>query len=160
MFARLGRLVARGWLAWLIGWILLVAILRSYAPSLKSVTRPGEFDFLPSDVPSRRGAEVFQTAFPGAGSGSSVVLVVYRDAEKLRPADRQFVQSVLAPRLESLPASDKTDAGGSPLRRSPVRFRIGLTNGRSSPGCAPRQSKGWGRCLTAATARQRWWSRS
>ncbi len=119
ILARLGRLVSRGWPAWLIGWILLLAILRSYAPSLKSVTRPGEFDFLPSDVPSRRGAELFQTAFPGAGSGSSVVLVVYRDAEKLRPADRQFVQSVLAPRLESLPASGKTDAGGEPAEAKP-----------------------------------------
>jgi uncharacterized membrane protein YdfJ with MMPL/SSD domain len=61
MFARLGRLVAGGWVAWLLGWALLLGILLVYAASLKSVTRPGEFDFLPPDVPSRRGAEVFPT---------------------------------------------------------------------------------------------------
>jgi putative drug exporter of the RND superfamily len=106
MFALLGRLVARGWLVWLFGWAIVCGILVAYAPPLASVTRPGEFDFLPSDVPSRRGAQLFDRAFPGAGSGSSAVLVVYREFEKLRPEDHQFVENELAPRLESLAATN------------------------------------------------------
>ena len=110
MFALLGRGVARGWVAWLVAWVLLFAIVRAYWPTLLSVTRPGEFDFLPADVPSRQGETVFDSSFPSQGGGSSVVLVVYRDRGKLRDEDRTFVQSTLAPRLQSL---QTPDAAGS-----------------------------------------------
>ncbi len=132
MFARLGRIVARGWIAWLVAWVLLLAAVRVYAPPLASVTRAGEFDFLPPDVSSRRGQEVLESAFPGAASGSSVVLVVYRNGEKLRSADRQFVQNVLAPRLESLQESgpttnsaDRNPAKSSkPAQERPIVSRV------------------------------------
>jgi putative drug exporter of the RND superfamily len=132
MFARLGRIVARGWIAWLVAWVLLFAALRAYAPPLASVTRAGEFDFLPPDVSSRRGQEVLESAFPGAASGSSVLLVVYRNGEKLRPADRQFVQNVLAPRLESLqepgPTTNPTDRdptkSSKPAQERPIVSRV------------------------------------
>jgi putative drug exporter of the RND superfamily len=132
MFARLGRIVARGWLVWLIAWILLFALLRAFAPDLASVTRAGQFDFLPPDVASRRGEELFQRTFPGSGTGSSVVLVLFRDKEKLRPADQQFVQDVLAPRLESLQqpvptntlANKQTTLTSSPVQERPIVARV------------------------------------
>jgi RND superfamily putative drug exporter len=127
--------------------VLLVAILRVCAPTLKNVTRSGEFDFLPPDVPSRRGAELLQTAFPGAGSGSSVVLILYRDREKLLPTDRQFVQSVLAPRLESLAASDKMGAGGKPGDDQPIVARVRTA---SEPGMGPLLDSNDGRATLAA----------
>jgi uncharacterized membrane protein YdfJ with MMPL/SSD domain len=154
MFARLGRIVARGWIGWLAAWILLFAALRAYAPPLASVTRAGEFDFLPPDVSSRRGQEVLQSAFPAAASGSSVVLVVYRNGEQLRPADRQFVQNVLAARLEALqdpgPTTNPTDT--NPPNR-PSRPR----NDRSWPACERPASAEWVPSSTVMTATPPWW---
>lgn len=130
MFALLGRLVARGWLVWLFAWAVLCGLLVAYAPPLTSVTRPGEFDFLPADVPSRRGAELFESAFPTAGSGSSEVLAVYRESGKLRPEDRQFVENALVPRLESLreptsnPAPTKNEANGNAPVSTPLVTRV------------------------------------
>ena len=75
---------------------------------------------------------MLQSAFPGAASGSSVVFVLYRNGEKLRPADRQFVQNVLAPRLESLqepgPTTNPTDRNpaksSQPAQERPIVARV------------------------------------
>jgi hypothetical protein len=98
-------------------------------------------------VSSRRGQEVLQSAFPGAASGSSVVLVVYRNGEQLRPTDRQFVQNVLAARLESLqdpgPTTNPIDTNpaksSQPAQERPIVARV-RTAGERGMGPPPRQS--------------------
>src|ERR1700733_6143922 len=100
MFHFLGKMVARGWPLWLLGWgVLLVASARM-APPWQTVVRHGDAEFLPADVPSRRGEDLFDRAFPGQRSHSNVVLVVHREVDAFDAQDRQFIAETLTPRLK------------------------------------------------------------
>lgn len=110
MFHRLGQLVSRGWPALLLAWCAFLVFLRVAAPSLSSVAQPGEFRFLPDDVPSRQGEQVFQRAFPHDLLGSSVVIVANRqDHSRLSADDLSFIDDVLKPRLQELMAHPEED---------------------------------------------------
>ena len=108
MFHVIGRAVARhgGWLV--VAWaVLLVTVWRS-APEWTVVAKPGEFDFLPDYTTSRQGQKLLNKAFPDEVLGSSVVLVVHREAgdSGLTESDLSFVNERLAPRLRELVETD------------------------------------------------------
>ena len=110
MFQAIGHAVARrgSWLVvvWL---VVLVAVWRS-APEWNVVAKPGEFDFLPDYTASRQGQKLLSQAFPGDVLGSSVVLVVHREATDsgLTESDQSFVNETLVPRLRELAEKDTT----------------------------------------------------
>ena len=110
MFHVIGQSVARrgGWLV--VAWaVLLVTVWRS-APEWNVVAKPGEFDFLPDYTTSRQGQKLLNKAFPDEVLGSSVVLVIQRDAKDsdLTDADQKFVKETLVVRLRELVEADAT----------------------------------------------------
>jgi RND superfamily putative drug exporter len=106
MFAWLGRIIARTWPAWLAFWALLWAGTGAVAPRWLEVARDGEFDFLPHDVPGRRGEGLLRRAFPDRFAGSSIVIVVTHEdtSQGLTEDDRRFVAETLRPALERIAA--------------------------------------------------------
>ena len=101
MFQRLSGPIVRTWPCWLAGWGLLLAVLWTVAPLWSSVTRGGEFAFLPASSPSLRAEQLRRLAFPQDRTQSSVVLVVHR-AGGLQPRDWQFLAAALIPALEKI----------------------------------------------------------
>ena len=82
MFTTLGRIISRTWMVWLAAWVLLWAGTRAAAPRWNDVAQDGQFNFLPSDVPSRRGQRLLRDAFPGRRAESSIVIVVAREGDR------------------------------------------------------------------------------
>ena len=103
MFLFLDRISSRTWLVWLAAWVLLWADTWLAAPCWHDVAKDGEFNFLPRDVPSRRGERLLQRAFPGRRAESSVVIVVARegDRQELTEEDRRFIADKLRPGLRA-----------------------------------------------------------
>lgn len=101
MFLHLGNAVARTWRIHLVGWILLLVALKAGAPDWDSLVGDGQFRYLPDDVPSRQGEELFRNAFSKDVHGSQIVIVVRRESreEGLLPTDKEFIEDVLKPRL-------------------------------------------------------------
>jgi RND superfamily putative drug exporter len=106
MFARLAAIVVRFWPMWLVGWLLLLAVSSWAAPELDDVVTSGEFAFLPSDSPSRRGEDLYEQAW-GETVPSRVVIVVSckADGDQLDDQDRRFIDEVLAGALLELAES-------------------------------------------------------
>lgn len=102
VFASLAAFVNRAWLFLLIGWIVLTIALRFVAPDWNEVAEDGQFSFLPADSPSRRADELFNKAFPRDLLSSSIVVVVSREAEKLRQEDIQFISDRLRAALQKI----------------------------------------------------------
>jgi RND superfamily putative drug exporter len=105
MFRLLGNAVASSWRWLLTGWLLALAVLVAVAPQWNSVVEDGEFVFLPDSAPSLQAERTFQQAFPDDLLGSSIVLVVRRDnnpQDALQEQDREFIDTVLKPRLEQI----------------------------------------------------------
>src|SRR4051794_1908509 len=102
MFPWLGRIISRTWPAWLASWALLWAGSWAAAPRWNDVAKEGEFNFLPSDVPSHLGESLLRRAFPGRRAESSVVIVVTREGKRqeLTEEDRRFIAEKLRPGLE------------------------------------------------------------
>lgn len=104
MFQFLGRSVATkaGW--WLILWMVVVVVASRMAPPWDSVTKNGEFGFLPDSSPSRQGEKLSTQAFPNKELASSVVVVVHRtqQTEELTEADRAIIRETLVPQLKEL----------------------------------------------------------
>ncbi len=75
MFPILSRILSRSWMLWLAAWALSWAGTRAVAPRWNDVAQDGQFNFLPRNVPSRRGERLLRDAFPGrarrAASSSS-----------------------------------------------------------------------------------------
>jgi RND superfamily putative drug exporter len=92
MFSLLGKLVARAWLPCLAGWLLLLFTMRLVAPPWDEVAESGQFSFLPKDVPSNRGKDLFKAAFPKEVMGSNIVLVLSRQDEIPIYEDKDFVE--------------------------------------------------------------------
>jgi len=110
MYARLGHFVSRNWLIILLCWGGLLFGLRWAAPSVESVTEPGEFNFLPENSPTRLGEQLFEKAFPKDLLGSSIVIVLERaDGQKMNEEDFNFIEETLKPRLQSLMPPNTTD---------------------------------------------------
>ncbi|WP_437227277.1 MMPL family transporter [Planctomicrobium sp. SH661] len=103
MYGRLGHFVSRNWLWVLLFWVAAVVVLRNTTPPVKSVTEPGEFNFLPDSAPTRLGEKLFQQAFPKDLLGSSIVIVLAsNNDQKMTTEDFTFIEDVLKPRLQSL----------------------------------------------------------
>ena len=115
MFQTLGSAVPRIWPLLLVGWFLILVGLDAVAPEWKGVIRDGEFRYLPADVPSRRGEELFRIAFSKNQLGSSVVLVVRRESgeDGLTEEDRLFIDERLKPSLEKIAAEEVRVSSGS-----------------------------------------------
>src|SRR5947209_641802 len=80
MFRHLGNAVSRAWPILLVAWIILLIGTSLVAPAWDKIVKDGQFAFLPSDAPSRRGERLFKEAFPDEYFGSSIVLVLSREA--------------------------------------------------------------------------------
>src|SRR5437870_5926936 len=92
MFQVLGNLVVRAWPLWLIGWIVLLAAMWLAAPPWDEVAESGQFSFLPKDVTSNRGKDLFKAAFPRQWMGSNIVLVLSRQDEIPIYEDQDFIE--------------------------------------------------------------------
>ncbi|WP_139228223.1 MMPL family transporter [Planctomicrobium piriforme] len=109
-FEWLGHFVSRAWWAILLAWIALLVTLQYVAPEVNEVTKAGEFNFLPSDSPTRLGESLLLRSFPNDVLGSSVVVVISRtDGKPFDDADNSFIEDDLKPRLQSLMPVDKQD---------------------------------------------------
>ena len=110
MFQAIGQAVVRrgGWLA--IAWLVLLVTVWRAAPEWTTVAKQGEFGFLPDATASRQAQKLMNEAFPDAVLGSSVVLVISREAtdSTLTDADQSFVNEKLVPRLRELAEHDTT----------------------------------------------------
>ena len=64
MYARLGELVSRHWLAAILAWMLILVALRLTSPNWADVTRDGDLAFLPADRPSVQGEKLAARSLP------------------------------------------------------------------------------------------------
>jgi len=101
MFLRLGKFVTRHWLAVILGWVLLVALLRWAAPAWDDVTRDGDLAFLPPQMPSVRGEQLLSDAFPRDRAKSEIAVYVGRDEGALQ-GDELAVAYDLARQFKNL----------------------------------------------------------
>lgn len=129
MFEKLGKSVSRWRVIIFLGWFVLAGGIWAVAPTWDSVIEDGEFAFLPEDVPSRRGEELFKRAFAKNRNaekqdggdkdliGSSIVVVVRRETRKAglttnddmqeggrKPteSDYHFIDQILKPAIEKI----------------------------------------------------------
>ncbi len=81
------HVVTRHW-GWVIGfWIVLAVGLKLIAPPWESVAKDGDFEFLPSNLPSRVGQRLLDEAFPTQRARSRMVIIVQREDAPLQNAD-------------------------------------------------------------------------
>jgi RND superfamily putative drug exporter len=92
MFGLLGRMVARIWPVLLAGWIAVLIGMNLAAPAWDDVAESGQFSFLPKNVPSNRGKDLFQAAFPNKSMGSNIVIVLSRDDEVPIYENQDFIE--------------------------------------------------------------------
>jgi len=121
MFAWLGGLVSRQWIATILMWLALVLCLRSLAPPWDDVTQDGDLAFLPAEMPSVVGERLRTDAFPAQRAQSQVVIVFARAGEPLTSEDLQAADRFAArfhvhlacnlmSRAAELPAEESTGA--------------------------------------------------
>ncbi|NLF71813.1 MAG: MMPL family transporter [Candidatus Anammoximicrobium sp.] len=101
MFLFLGKLVTRHWLAVIVGWVLIVALLQWAAPNWDDVTRDGDLAFLPPQMPSVRGERLLSDAFPRDRAKSEIAVFVGRDEGALQ-GDELAVAYDLARQFKNL----------------------------------------------------------
>lgn len=71
-------------------------------PPWEEVAEDGEFAFLPPGMPSLQAEDLYKKAFPRELLASNVVIVARREGTGLTEQDRNFIDDVLAVRLEDL----------------------------------------------------------
>lgn len=110
MFHALGQAVVRRGIWLVVAWLVLLVTVWRSAPEWDAVAKQGEFGFLPDSTASRQGQKLLHQAFPEEVQGSSVVLVVRREATDsgLTENDHSFVKETLVPRLRDLADQDST----------------------------------------------------
>ncbi len=110
MFQALGQAVVRRGIWLVVAWLVLLVTVWRSAPEWNAVAKQGEFGFLPDATASRQGQKLLHQAFPDEVLGSSVVLVVRREATDsgLTETDHSFVKETLVPRLRDLADQDST----------------------------------------------------
>ncbi|MCU0979080.1 MAG: MMPL family transporter [Pirellulaceae bacterium] len=101
MSVLLGKFVTRHWLAVIVGWVLLVALLYAVAPNWDDVTRDGDLAFLPPQMPSVRGEQLLSKAFPRDRAKSEIAVFVGRESGKLQ-GDELAVAYDLARQFKNL----------------------------------------------------------
>lgn len=115
MFDSLSHFVTRFWIGLLVAWGALFVVATTTAPRWSEVSVDGELRHLPQDMPTRRGEELLETAFPGDVADSNIVLVVHRAEEPLLPKDRHFVLETLTEGLREI-----AEQHGGLVRDQPV----------------------------------------
>jgi len=95
IFDRLGGVVSRHWLAALLAWIVLAAVVVRFAPRWDDVTKDGDFAYLPAAMTSVQGERLLEEAFPEALSKSQVIFVVSRADGPLRQADLDIADGLV-----------------------------------------------------------------
>jgi RND superfamily putative drug exporter len=118
MFQRLGNRVVRHWrlslAVWLVlavcangiltGWLNKLGLFAVQIPGWQDIAEDGEFAFLPKDMPSIQAENLFRKAFPNDHLASSVVIVVRHRSTQIDDNDRNFISTLLTPRLEAMQA--------------------------------------------------------
>ena len=65
MLNHLGSFISRYWILVLLSWVVLVVGIDYVSPEWDDVTHDGDFAYLPEGLPSVRGRELLEAAFPG-----------------------------------------------------------------------------------------------
>lgn len=91
MFDRLGRLVLRGRVLIVVGWLVLALAAFMLVPSLASLTSSEQAGFLPVNSPARLAAEQLEAAFPQSQSAATATVVFTRPGGTLSDADRETI---------------------------------------------------------------------
>jgi putative drug exporter of the RND superfamily len=94
MFAALGRLVTR--FPWLVvaAWVILAALVISFAPKLTSTS--DESEFLPTHYESIKAATIQQKEFPASSQVGAILVFDHRDGSALTAADQKQASEVVA----------------------------------------------------------------
>lgn len=95
MFDILGTLVARRWIAVLVGWAVVAGLIHAVAPRWDDVAYDGDLAFLPKTMPSVQGEKLFREAFPEALAKSQVILVIARTDGPLGDQDYQIADRLV-----------------------------------------------------------------
>ncbi|MCS7304943.1 MAG: MMPL family transporter [Thermoguttaceae bacterium] len=97
----LAAIIVRRWIWVLAVWIAVVVLVHQLAPPWDSITRDGDFAYLPAQMSSVRGEQLLEAAFPEGLSRSQVAIVVARPEGPLNAFD--FAVADRLERLLSLP---------------------------------------------------------
>lgn len=117
MFDQLGSLVARrrAWI--LVVWVVVVAAVHMVAPRWNSVTKDGDFAYLPQDRTSVRGNQLLSNGFPDYYSKSQLALVLAREDGKLKVEDYKIGDEL----LRRYPAPSNEEETPSPEKPAPPK---------------------------------------
>ena len=88
MFAKFARFISRHWIAVLVAWVIIPAVLFHFAPKWDEITHDGDFAYLPATMTSVRGEELLAKTFPDMTAKSNMVLVVARPDRELSDDDK------------------------------------------------------------------------
>jgi len=118
LFERLGRyVVAHPWRI-IATWVIAVAVIVPFAPSLASVSSSDQTSFLPSSYESVRAQKLADKAFPESSGASAIFIVERGDGHKLTPSNRREIGP--SPRDSSTPGS-RALLASPPMRASRLR---------------------------------------
>ena len=160
MYRRLGAFIADHWILVILGWIVLVAGLKTIAPRWDDVTQDGDLAYLPKRMTSVRGGEIMAEAFPNEKAKSQLVFVVRTPR---RTADRRRQGRGARDRGAGSTASRKSSTSNwpdtgwgrfvrsiSPRCTTPIRMN---TSTNWSSGCTSTTSGASRPSMSAASSR-------
>jgi putative drug exporter of the RND superfamily len=108
MFQAFGDLISRRWPIFLAAWAVIVGLAYWVAPPWDDIVMDREFAFLPADMTSRRGEELFKTAFPDQFHPSSIGIVFERTGGVLTAADKKLIAREVEPELVHIAAKHRS----------------------------------------------------
>ena len=76
MFERIGKFIARHWLAVIVGWLVLAAALCLDRARWQDVAHDGDLAYLPELMPSVQGERLLARAFPDTKEKSQLAVVL------------------------------------------------------------------------------------
>jgi putative drug exporter of the RND superfamily len=108
MFARLGRLVTDHPWRVIAVWVVAVALIVPFSPSLAEVSNADQASFIPDDKESVQAQQLAERAFPTASGATAMFVVKRADGAELTPADQAKVgalaQDLMAARIPRVAA--------------------------------------------------------
>src|SRR5918994_1758216 len=91
MFARLGRFITTHPWRVIAVWVIAVALIVPFSPSLAEVSNADQASFIPDDKESIQAQQLAQRAFPTASGATAIFVVKRADGAELTPADQAKV---------------------------------------------------------------------
>ena len=91
MFSKLGRLVTANPWKVVFAWVVAVAVIVPFSPTLAEVSNTDQTSFLPAGKESIRAQELAEDAFPAASGANGLFVLSREDDAKLDAADRKQV---------------------------------------------------------------------